>query len=54
MYNGKQRHIRIRHGKIEQLLKNGVIYVEYVRSEKNSAGPFTKGLIRRVVPESSR
>ena len=54
VYNGKRRHICIRHGTIKQLLKNGVIYVEYVRSKKNLVDMLTKGLTRRVVLESSR
>ena len=54
VYNRKKRHIRIRHGAIKQLLKHGVISLEYLRSEKNLADPLTKGLPRRVVLESSR
>lgn len=54
VYNGKKRHIRIRHGIVKQLLKNGVISLDYVRSENNLADPFTKGLPRKVVLESSR
>lgn len=54
VYNGKKRHIRIRHGAVKQLLKHGVISLEYVRSEKNLADPLTKGLPRRVVLETSR
>lgn len=54
VYNRKKRHIRIRHGIVKQLLKNGVISLDYVRSENNLADPFTKGLPRKVVLESSR
>ena len=54
VYNGRKRHIRIRHGAVKQLLKHGVISLEYVRSEKNLADPLTKGLRRRVVLETSR
>ncbi|KAK4406311.1 Retrovirus-related Pol polyprotein from transposon TNT 1-94 [Sesamum angolense] len=36
-YNGKRRHIRIRHGTVKELLKNGKISLEYVRSERNLA-----------------
>lgn len=53
VYNGK-RDICIRHGAVKQLLKHGVISLEYVRSEKNLADPLTKELPRRVVLESSR
>ena len=54
VYNGKKEHIRIRHSAVKQLLKHGVISLEYVRSEKNLAYPLTKGLLRRIVLESSR
>jgi len=54
VYNGKRRHICIRHSAVRQLLKHGVISLQYLRSEKNLTDPFTKGLTRRVVLESSR
>jgi len=54
VYNEKKRHIRIRHGAVTQLLKHGVISLEYVRSKKNLVDPLTKGLRRRVVLESSK
>ena len=54
VYNGKRRHIHIRHSSVKQLLKNDVIASEYVRSEKNLADPLTKGLTSRVVLETSR
>ncbi|KAL0413817.1 UNVERIFIED_CONTAM: Retrovirus-related Pol polyprotein from transposon TNT 1-94 [Sesamum radiatum] len=53
-YNGKRRHIRIRHSAVRELLKNGIISLEYVRSERNLADPLTKGLTRRVILETSR
>ncbi|KAK4402944.1 hypothetical protein Sango_1035100 [Sesamum angolense] len=52
-YNGKKRYIRIRHSTVKELLKNGIISLEYVRSERNLADPLT-GLTRRVVLEPSR
>lgn len=54
IYNGKKRYIRIRHGVVKQLLKNGVISLDYVKSERNIADPLTKGLSRRVVLDMSR
>ena len=42
VYNGKRRHIRIRLSTVKQLLKHGVISLQYVRSEKNLANPLTK------------
>ncbi|KAL0416828.1 UNVERIFIED_CONTAM: Retrovirus-related Pol polyprotein from transposon TNT 1-94 [Sesamum latifolium] len=41
-YNGKRKHIRIRHGAVKELLKSGIISLEYVRYERNLADPLTK------------
>ena len=54
MYNGKSRHIRRRHNTIKQLLSNGVISIEYVKSKDNIADPLTKSLNREQVEKSSR
>lgn len=54
VYNGKRRHIRIRHAIVRDFLKNGVITLDFVKSESNLADPLTKGLARRQVHESSR
>jgi len=43
VYNGKKTHIRIRHIVVKQMLKNGIISLEYVRSKKNLADSLTKG-----------
>ncbi|KAL0356467.1 UNVERIFIED_CONTAM: Retrovirus-related Pol polyprotein from transposon RE2 [Sesamum radiatum] len=53
-YNGKRRHIRIKHGAVKELLKGGIISLEYVRSERNLVDPLTKGLTRRIILETSR
>lgn len=39
---------------MKEFLKNGVISLDYVRSERNLADPLTKGLPRRQVEDSSR
>jgi len=44
IYNGKSRHISIRHGYIRELITNGVITIVYVKSVNNLADPLTKGL----------
>ena len=49
MYNGKSRHMRRRHNTIRQLLSNGVITIDYVKSNDNIADPLTKGLPREKV-----
>ncbi|KAL0290771.1 UNVERIFIED_CONTAM: Retrovirus-related Pol polyprotein from transposon TNT 1-94 [Sesamum angustifolium] len=53
-YNGKRRHIRLRHSAVKELLKNGIISLDYVRSKRNLADPLTKGLTRRIILETSR
>ncbi|KAK4402771.1 hypothetical protein Sango_1017800 [Sesamum angolense] len=53
-YNGKRRHIRLRHSAVKELLKNGIISLDYVRSERNLVDPLTKGLTRRIILETSR
>ena len=32
MYNGKSRHIRRRHNTVRQLLSNGIISIDYIKS----------------------
>ena len=54
IYNGKSRHIRRRHNTVRQLLSNGVMTIEYIRSKENIADPLTKGLTREQVSKSSR
>ena len=54
MYNGKSRHIRRRHNSIRQLLSNGVVSIDYVKSKDNIADPLTKGLNRVLVETSSK
>jgi hypothetical protein len=54
VYNGKRRHICIRHNSVKQLLHDGVISLTFVRSEMNLADPFTKPLNRKIVEITSR
>ena len=43
-FNGKNKHIKLRHNVVKQLLKDGTISVDYVRLEVNLADPLTKPL----------
>nr|GEU64867.1 zinc finger, CCHC-type [Tanacetum cinerariifolium] len=45
MYNGKSRHLGVRHSMIRELIMNGVISIEFVRSQQNLADHLTKGLL---------
>ncbi|GKB69088.1 hypothetical protein Tco_0930500 [Tanacetum coccineum] len=52
MYNGKSRHLGVRHSMIRELITNGVISIEFVRSQQNLANHLTKGLARDLVIKS--
>ncbi|GJT89262.1 zinc finger, CCHC-type containing protein, partial [Tanacetum coccineum] len=52
IYNGKSRHLGVRHSMIRELIMNGVISIEFVRSQKNLADHLTKGLARDLVNNS--
>ena len=54
IYNEKSRHIRLRHKIVKQLLDDGIISLDYVRSELNISDPFTKPLGRKLVENTSR
>ena len=54
IYNGKSRHIRLRHNIVRQLIGNDVMSLDFVRSKRNLADPLTKPLVRRLVSEIFR
>ncbi|GKG35429.1 hypothetical protein Tco_0440583 [Tanacetum coccineum] len=54
MYNGKSRHLGVRHSMIRELITNGVISIEFVRSQQNLANHLTKGLARDLVIKSAQ
>ena len=54
MYNSKSQHIRRRHNTVRQLLSNGVISIDYIKSKDNIANPLTKSLSEEHVNCSSR
>ncbi|RVX02552.1 Retrovirus-related Pol polyprotein from transposon TNT 1-94 [Vitis vinifera] len=49
VYNGKSRHINIRHEYVRQLIQYGIISISFVRSSGNLTDPFTKPLTRDLV-----
>ncbi len=53
VYNGKSRHISLRHEYVRQLIKDSVITVTYVKSIDNLADPLTKGLSRDLVKSTT-
>ncbi|KAL6347852.1 hypothetical protein AAG906_037581 [Vitis piasezkii] len=54
IFNGKNRHIRLRHNIVRQLIETGVISLEFVRPELNLANPLTKPLNKKLVEETLR
>ena len=53
VYNGKSRHISLRHEYVYQLITDGVINIVYVKSSNNLADPLTKALSRALVVSTS-
>nr|GEX06165.1 zinc finger, CCHC-type [Tanacetum cinerariifolium] len=52
MYNGKSKHLDVRHSMIRELITNGVLSIEFVRSQQNLADHLTKRLARDLVIKS--
>ena len=53
VYNGKSRHLGVRHSMIRELIMDGVISVEFVRTHDNLADHLTKGVSRDLVHKSA-
>ncbi|GKF63324.1 hypothetical protein Tco_0186772, partial [Tanacetum coccineum] len=53
VYNGKSRHLGVRHSMIRELIMNGVISVEFVKTQLNLADHLTKGLTRDLVRKAA-
>ncbi|GJV25533.1 zinc finger, CCHC-type containing protein [Tanacetum coccineum] len=53
MYNGKSRHLGVRHNMIHELIMNGVVSIEFVRSQQNIVDHLKKGLTRDLVLKSA-
>nr|GEY63909.1 zinc finger, CCHC-type [Tanacetum cinerariifolium] len=49
IYNGKSRHLGVRHSMIRELIRNGVISIKFVPTQHNLADHLTKGLARDLV-----
>ncbi|GKA70557.1 hypothetical protein Tco_0776696 [Tanacetum coccineum] len=49
IYNGKSRHLGVRYIMVRELIINGVISVDFVRSQQNLADHLTKGLALDLV-----
>ncbi|KAJ9557953.1 hypothetical protein OSB04_012567 [Centaurea solstitialis] len=53
VYNGKSRHLGVRHSMIRDLITNGVISVVFVKTQHNLADHLTKGLNGDLVKSSA-
>ncbi|GJW50003.1 hypothetical protein Tco_0091354 [Tanacetum coccineum] len=49
IYNGKSRHLGVKHNMILELIMNGVVSIEFARSQQNLVDHLTKGLARDLV-----
>ena len=54
IFNGNNKHIRLRHNIVQKLLETRVIFLEFVRLELNLADHLTKPLNKKLVEETSR
>jgi hypothetical protein len=52
VYNGKSRHLGVRHSMIRELITDGLISVVFVKTQHNLADHLTKGLSRDLVHKS--
>ncbi|CAM8965119.1 unnamed protein product [Rhodiola kirilowii] len=52
VYNGKSRHLGVRHSAVRELITHGVISVDFVKSQQNLADHLTKGLARDLISKS--
>ncbi|GKB51096.1 zinc finger, CCHC-type containing protein, partial [Tanacetum coccineum] len=52
IYNGKSRHLGVRHSMIRELIMNHMISIEFIRSQHNLANHLTKALARDLVIKS--
>nr|GEW08581.1 zinc finger, CCHC-type [Tanacetum cinerariifolium] len=52
MHNQKSRHLGVRHSMIRELIMNGVVSIEFVRSQQNLVDHLMKGLVRDLVIKS--
>ncbi|GJR34522.1 zinc finger, CCHC-type containing protein [Tanacetum coccineum] len=53
IYNGKYKHLGVRYNMVRELIMNGVISMDFFRSQQNLADHLTKGLARDLVHKSA-
>ncbi|XP_071933178.1 uncharacterized protein [Coffea arabica] len=53
-YNDKFRHVGLRYSLVRDLIMNGEIIIDFVRSKENLVDPLTKGLTKEVIFKTSK
>nr|GEY68424.1 zinc finger, CCHC-type [Tanacetum cinerariifolium] len=53
MYNGKSKQLGVGHNMICEFIRNGVVSIEFVRSQQNLVDHLMKGLARDLVLKSA-
>ena len=53
VYNGKSRHIELRHNYVRNLITDGALTIDYVKLSQNFTDPFTKCLARNLMWKTS-
>ena len=53
VYQGRSRHLGVRHSMIREFIMQGVLSVEYVKTQFNLADHLTKGLRKDLVHDSA-
>nr|GEY20557.1 zinc finger, CCHC-type [Tanacetum cinerariifolium] len=54
IYNEKSRHLGVRHSMVGELIRNGVISIEFVQTQHKLVDHLTKGLARDLVQDLKR
>ena len=54
IFNGKNWHIQLRDYVMKHLLKDEIIFIDYVKSEVNLADPLNKHLSRKLMSKISK
>lgn len=53
VYNGKSRHIGVRHRYVKELIANGVISIIFIRIKRKLANPLINGFSMNMVYKTS-
>ena len=53
-YSCKSRHMELRHNVVKQLLRDEIIFIDYVKSELNLTDSLTKPVGRKLILQTSK